>query len=62
MLTRDEIRKINAIIERATREGLITKHHRYSLAAALEKLKESYPLDEIASSPAFSEIIERIRS
>ena len=65
MLKHEDIRRINQIVEKAIRLGLVTKHHRYSLASALQEMKEkdsSLDLEKLSSSPSFPDLIRSIRS
>ena len=43
MLTRETQREINEIAERAIRNNIITKHHRFILTTALQQMKEKNP-------------------
>ena len=43
MLTREDTRTIERIAERAIRERMVTKHHRYSLSSTLRIMKERDP-------------------
>lgn len=58
MLTRETQREINEIAERAIRNNIITKHHRFILTTALQQMKEKRP--DLDLSALTDEEIRRI--
>ena len=65
MLTRDDMKAIRMIADKAIRLGLATKHHRYAIESALKAMKEkqdSLDLHGLLASPSFADLIRKIRS